>query len=81
MTAFTGDENAIAYYADLRSFASIFKTAIYDVVTWISDAFIVRCRSYAHERGPMLSLIGIPHIHRLGPELLGRAATFLALPR
>ncbi|KAI0731460.1 hypothetical protein C8Q72DRAFT_822538 [Fomitopsis betulina] len=41
MTAFTGDENAIAYYADLRSFASIFKTAIYDVVTWISDAFIV----------------------------------------
>ncbi|EPS95744.1 hypothetical protein FOMPIDRAFT_50011 [Fomitopsis schrenkii] len=41
VTAFTGDESAIAYYADLRSFASMFKTSIYNVVTWISDAFIV----------------------------------------
>ena len=45
MAAFTGDETAEAYYADLRSFASMFKTSIYNVVTWISDAFIVRCPS------------------------------------
>ena len=84
MTAFTGDETAISYYGDLRSFASMFKTSIYNVVTWISDAFIVRRLVSAPNKGIRLKsspLAGVSHIHRMGPQLLGRAAALPTFPR
>ena len=72
MTAFTGDETALAFYDDLRSFASIFKTSTYVVVTLISDAFIV-CLLVSNRVQPTSLLAGISHIHRMGSQLLGCA--------
>ncbi|KAH9840922.1 uncharacterized protein C8Q71DRAFT_854771 [Rhodofomes roseus] len=76
MQAFTGDESNPAYageyYSDIESAISVCKTAVYTVVTILSDAFIVFRTYVVWNQNPLVAIL--PTLLLIGDLGMGIAA-------